>query len=141
MFLQPPKKIAPLHNPKNPKSIMYSGKHVTCKNINLKRVVTNGNENNETLYTIDKSQANMLYPNAITLVSGVPSRGFYSCTANKKCLTYKFTTKSALGKNATEQEMGFTKDQNCIGGVGLVKSYIEPNYPPRYTYSHYINNN
>jgi hypothetical protein len=83
----------------------------------------------------------MLYPNAITLFSGVPNRGFYSCTANKKCLTYKFTTKNALNKTANEYIMGFTKKQNCIGGVGKVKSYVAPYFPPRYTYSYFINNN
>ena len=117
IFLQPPKKITPLHNHKNPKPIKYNNEPVTCEYLNLITVKSYGDKNNRTLYTI-KSTPNAQYNNAISLASGKPLVGFYSCTLNKSCLTYTFITSQQMNCTDDQKLMNFTKKQNCIGGRG-----------------------
>jgi hypothetical protein len=117
MFLQPPKKIAPLRNHKNPKNITYNGEPVSCTNLNLITVKSYTDKNNRTLYTI-KSTPNAQYNNAISLSSGAPRIGFYSCKSNNSCLTYNFIYSVDINCTDNEKIMTFTKNQNCIGGRG-----------------------
>jgi len=117
MFAQPPKKIAPLGNPHLPAPITYSRNAVVCDNINLISVKSYADVSNRTVYTIKSSPSSPPYNNAISLASGHPLVGFYSCTKNNACQTYTFVTDQtpctdyAISKH-------FTAKQNCIGGRG-----------------------
>ena len=116
MFLQPPKKIAPLNNQLLPAPIKYNGETIVCDNINLISIKSYADVENRTVYTI-KSTPYMQYNNAITLASGKPLVGFYSCTKNNRCHTYSFKTEQEPC-SAYQIQMNPTPIENCIGGKG-----------------------
>jgi len=117
MFLQPPKKITPLHNPRAPAPITYSGNPVVCDNINLISIKSYADIPNRTVYSI-KSTPGMEYNNVITLASGKPLVGFYNCTKNKQCLTYSFKTKEEPCSDKQQVKDNLNPSTNCIGGKG-----------------------
>lgn len=118
MFLQPPKKIKPLHNPVAPQPIKYNDEAVTCDNLNLISVKSYFNHNNITIYTIKSTPGAEYHNNAILLSSGKPIKGYYSCNANNSCYSYTFITSQKQNCTGYKKMLDFTKNQNCIGGRG-----------------------
>jgi hypothetical protein len=104
-------------NSKKPKSyIQYSNqKMAKCPNLKTIGVITYPNADNRTVYSITGNK--YLYNNVITLRSGRPDRGFYSCNQNGACLTYSFITKNEKCTNGQSRSTLKASD-NCIGGYG-----------------------